>query len=85
MKAATYFLLDLTRQTPAGHFQNALDHQIDGHPRCIEQDRIRACDKRRYRAACIAQISLRYLQRKGGKVSSNPLFFQLLMASEGPL
>ena len=32
----------------------------------------------------IALITLRYLQRKGGKGSSNPLFFQLLMASGGP-
>ena len=32
----------------------------------------------------IAQITLRYLQRKGGKGSSNPLFFQLLMAPQGP-
>ncbi len=30
-------------------------------------------------------ITLRYLQRKGGKGSSNPLFFQLLMTPERPL
>ena len=30
-------------------------------------------------------IALRYLQRKGGKGSSNPLFFQLLMPSGRPL
>ena len=32
----------------------------------------------------VAPVTLRYLQRKGGKVSSNPLFFQLLMAPERP-
>src|SRR5579863_875857 len=74
-----------TRQTSAGHFQDTLDHRIDGHPRCIQQDRVGACDERRSSASGIAQITLRYLQRKGGKVSSNPLFFQLLMAPLGPL
>jgi len=85
MKAATYILQIATRQTPAGHFQDALHHYTDRHPRGIQQDRIFACDERRNRAVHIAQITLRYLQRKGGKGSSNPLFFQLLMASGGPL
>src|SRR5450631_1620403 len=85
MKAATYFLHISARQTPAGYFQDALDHCIDGHTRCIQQERICAWDKRRNRAVHIAQITLRYLQRKGGKGSSNPLFFQLLMASGGAL
>src|ERR1700682_3787483 len=58
------------RQTPAGHFQDTLDHRIDGHPRCIQQNRVGACDERRSGASGIAQITLRYLQRKGGKVSS---------------
>ena len=75
---------NLNRQTPAGHAQDALNHCTDGHPRSIQQDRVCACDKRRNRAVHIAPITLRYLQRKGGKGSSNPLFFQLLMAPCGP-
>jgi hypothetical protein len=55
------------------------------HARRIEQNRIRACDQRRNGARRVASIAFRYLQRKGGKVSSNPLFFQLLMAPRGPL
>src|ERR1700722_14786689 len=64
--------------------QNAPDHLIDGHTRCIQHGGVGACDKRRSGARGIAPVTLRYLQRKGGKVSSNPLFFQLLMASAGP-
>ena len=41
--------------------------------------------RRRRGARHVAPIALRYLQRKGGKGSSNPLFFQLLMASGGTL
>src|ERR1700734_1538504 len=73
------------RQTLASYRQDALDHCVDGHTRRIQQDRVRACDKRRNRATHIAMITLRYLQRKGGKGSSNPLFFQLLMAPGGAL
>src|SRR5258708_10436368 len=84
MKAAL-LLQTSWRQPSAGHFQDTLDHRIDGHPRRIKQDRVGACEKRRSGASGIAQITLRYLQRKGGKVSSNPLFFQLLITSQGPL
>src|SRR5271170_1287399 len=73
------------RQTPAGHFQDMLDHRIDGDTRGIQQHRVCAWDQGRNRAVHIAPITLRYLQRKGGKGSSNPLFFQLLMAPGGPL
>src|SRR6266478_4687674 len=69
----------------AGDPQHAPDHAIDGHTRCIQHGGVGARDKRRSGARGIAQITLRYLQRKGGKVSSNPLFFQLLITSQGPL
>src|ERR1700722_4661594 len=64
--------------------QNAPDHLIDGHTRFIQHGGVGACDKRRSGARGIAPVTLRYLQRKGGKVSSNPLFFQLLIAPVGP-
>src|SRR5882757_1709944 len=69
----------------AGDLQHAPDHAIDRHTRCIQHGGVGARDKRRSDARGIAPITLRYLQRKGGKVSSNPLFFQLLIASQGPL
>src|SRR5258708_19343051 len=43
MKAATKFLQNFTRQTSAGHFQDALDHRIDGHPRCIHHTPAAPC------------------------------------------
>src|SRR5260221_761603 len=69
------------RQTSSNDSQDALDHRIDGHTGCIQQDGVCACDKRRNGACNIALIAFRYLFRKGGKGSSNPLFFQLLIAS----
>src|SRR3984893_17187241 len=69
------------RQTSSNDSQDAFDHRIDGHTGCIQQDGVCACDKRRNRACNIALIAFRYLFRKGGKGSSNPLFFQLLIAS----
>src|SRR5450631_1862288 len=68
------------RQTTSNDSQDAFDHRIDGHTGCIQQDGVCACDKRRNGACNIALIAFRYLFRKGGKGSSNPLFFQLLIA-----
>src|ERR1700677_2256960 len=72
-------------QPPARYGEDAFDDRIDGHSRRVQEDCVGACDKRRGGARSIALITLRYLQRKGGKGSSNPLFFQLVMTPEGPL
>src|SRR5882762_2396075 len=72
------------RQTSSNDSQDAFDHRIDEHTGCIQQDGVCACDKRRNGACNIALIAFRYLFRKGGKGSSNPLFFQLLIASGRP-
>ena len=70
-------------QPAVNQLDHSCDHFIDRHARCVYLDRVPGGSERRHRARRIAPVPLRYVKRKARKVSTDSLFFQLLMTAPG--
>src|SRR5579862_3587999 len=66
-------------------FKHPGDDRLDAETGGVDDTGIVRRTQRGNLTGLISQVPLGYLARKGGKVNSGPLVFQLLIAPQGPL